>query len=203
MARPRVRNLLIVGLLAGAVLTGCSDDDPAPDPGGTASPDAAATVEPDGGSPSAEGAEDSTPEVTDGAGEDPDEGAGDDDTEGADESPASGSLAVEVEGEGPFGLLTADGPDGEAQDYSGMLIAGPGGCLAMEDDAPPQVLVFADGAELVLHDARPSVTTSGLGTVRVGEDFDVTAVPVPVDAVDGLPDECAAGAQDEVLVVTE
>ena len=198
MARPRVRNLLLVGLLASAVLTGCSDDDPAPDPGGTASPDAEATVEPDAESPSAEGAEDSTPEVTDGADEDAD-GA----DEGADEGADPGSLTVEVEGEGPFGLLTTDGPDGEAQDYSGMLIAGPGGCLAMEDDAPPQVLVFADDAELVLRDARPSVTTSGLGTVRVGEDFDVTAVPVPVDAVDGLPDECAAGAQDEALVVTE
>ncbi|MFV2145467.1 MULTISPECIES: hypothetical protein [Isoptericola] len=179
MARARVHGMVLAGVVAVAALAGCTDDDAGGDQGGAA-PDATAT-EPEGATPSADG-ESSTPGSTEGA-------------TGGD------LLVVEAEGEGPIGLLATEVPDGGAQDYSGMLISGPGGCLAMEADAPPQLLVFADDAEFVLRDARPSVTTPGLGTVQVGEDVELAAVPVPLEVVDGIPAACAEGSQDEVLVV--
>ncbi|GAA1993800.1 hypothetical protein GCM10009718_34430 [Isoptericola halotolerans] len=184
MARARGRGVALVALLMGAALTGCTGGEP--EQGDPGAPDARQTEE--AGGSTAEG------EAPDAGGEG-DEGAADDEAEA--------SLTVEADGDGPIGLATPDAPDGEAQELSGMLITGPGGCFAVEDGAPPQLVVFAEDAEFVLRDARPSVTTPAIGTVAVGEDFDFTAVEVPLGAVDGVPDECVDGAQETVLVVEE
>lgn len=183
MARARGRGLVLAALLAGAALTGCTDGE-----AGQGDHDAPLTQQ------TAE-TEESAPE----GGTDepaPEDGASDGAPDGAELS-----LTVEVDGDGPFGLSASEAPDVDARDYSGKLIIGPGSCFAITDDAQPQLVVFADGAEFVLRDDRPSVTTSGLGTVLVGDDFDFTAVEIAADDVDGIPERCLQGAQEAVLVV--
>ncbi|GAA2089641.1 hypothetical protein [Brevibacterium salitolerans] len=132
---------------------------------------------------------------------------------GASMGPATGSgaagLTVAAEGEGPMGLTAAspvEETEGEAAEVSGRLVVGPGACLSVVSDGAgdeqrPRLAVFPEGTEFVLRGDRPSVTADPLGTVQVGEHTTFTAVEVPLDEADGVPERCARGAADSVLAV--
>ncbi|WP_309082421.1 hypothetical protein [Zhihengliuella sp.] len=111
-------------------------------------------------------------------------------------------IAVEAVGDGPIGL-TATEPAENAEDVSGRLITGPGGCFALVDDGEPQLLLFPDDAEFVLRDGQPSVTTAALGTARVGDPFESSAEPVALEDTTGIPDRCAHGEATEALLLAE
>lgn len=124
-----------------------------------------------------------------------------DSEEATEDDDASDSISVETEGQGPYGLWTADVADGEAQEVSGKLIIGPGSCMSLTDDSQPQLLVFGEDAEFVLREGQPGVSTDDLGSVDVGEQIELSAVEVSQDSVDGIPNQCAQGADDVVLVI--
>ncbi|MGC5585100.1 hypothetical protein [Ornithinimicrobium sp. W1665] len=88
--------------------------------------------------------------------------------------------------------------DGSAP-VDGQLITGPGGCLALDRQGPPVLLVLPDGSELRTGE-RPSVTW-GEVTVEVGGPLRLDAVSVPVERLDGLPDGCGEGTAQQALVV--
>lgn len=123
---------------------------------------------------------------------------------GAAESPGSeqAMLTVETIGQGPYGLVTSETPEGETQDVSGKLIIGPGSHMALTQDDQPQLLVFGEDAEFTLREDRPSVTAPELGTLEVGQQVELSVVEVPRDAVSGLPEHRADGADDTLLGVT-
>ncbi|GAA3705143.1 hypothetical protein GCM10022377_18580 [Zhihengliuella alba] len=135
-------------------------------------------------------------------------------TEGTTDAPAPGSesgsdadgadrrIDVEAIGDGPIGLTTAEAAQ-NGDDASGRLITGPGGCFAVVDNAEPQLLLFPEDAEFVLRDGQPSVTTSGLGTVEVGKQFDFSAEAVALEDTAGIPDRCTHGEATEVLLLAE
>lgn len=105
-------------------------------------------------------------------------------------------------GQGPYGLTTPD-TAGDGATVSGTFIVGPGSCFSLTDhgsQGAPQALVFPEGAEFAARDDQPSVTTDDLGTVRVGEAIEVSAVEVAVNDVTGIPEDCTHAA-DSVLVV--
>lgn len=113
------------------------------------------------------------------------------------------ALTVDSVGGSPYGLVTEDKPDAETEEFSGELIIGPGGYMALEHDAedPPQVLVFGEEIEFTLAEGRPSVTIPDLGVVEVGEDFDVMAAEVPLEDLDGIPNDRLDEAADTALIV--
>ena len=130
-----------------------------------------------------------------------DDGAAPSESEAPADEPGAGPLTVTAEGDGPIGLTTGDAPAGTAQSFDGRLITGPGDCFAYKDRDRPQLLVFPADAEFVTSGERPSVTAEALGTAYAGERIQVSAVEVPQDEIDGIPEQCAAGAADSVLVV--
>lgn len=162
--------------LLGLGLAACASEEPAAQP-----PSPAATSSP---------AETSDPGYDDRAGAEP-----------STEPDAAVPLAVSATGDGPIGLTADAEPDGDAATVTGKLIVGPGACLSIVDDDRPQLLVFDDTAEFVLRDDKPSVTTDAAGTLRVGEQVDLSVVAVPAADATGIPDRCADGAADTVLAV--
>lgn len=110
-------------------------------------------------------------------------------------------VSVEQVGPEPYGLTTAARPEGEAEPVSGELIVGPGAHLALVSGDQPQVLVFGDDAEFTLRGDRPSVTDAGLGTLEVGRQVELSAVEVPISALEGAPAERLQGAAETALVV--
>lgn len=118
-------------------------------------------------------------------------------------SASAGAEGVSVEqvGPEPYGLTTAARPEGEAEPVSGELIVGPGAHLALVSGDQPQVLVFGDDAEFTLRGDRPSVTDAGLGTLEVGRQVELSAVEVPISALEGAPAERLQGAAETALVV--
>lgn len=114
---------------------------------------------------------------------------------------AANTITVETEGQGPYGLYTAEAPSGDTEEITGKLIIGPGSCMSLVDDAQPQLLVFGEDAEFVLRQDQPGVTTDDLGSVEVGEQIELSAVEVPQDSVEGIPNQCTQGAAETVLFV--
>ena len=113
-----------------------------------------------------------------------------------------GGLDVTVAGDQGVLALQRSGPapDGAAGPQGGKLITGPGGCFALTDDGPPQLLVFPDDATFVLEEGKPSATVGGSRTA-VGEQLTAETTEVPVSEVTGIPQRCSHGPSDTVLVV--
>lgn len=115
----------------------------------------------------------------------------------------SDSLAVDSTGQGPMGLSTSESPDGDATEASGKLIVGPGSCFSLQPQDQPQLIVFGDDADFEVGQGQPAVTTDDMGTVSVGDQIDFSAVEYSQDELSGIPQQCANGAADTVLVVSE
>lgn len=123
-------------------------------------------------------------------------------SEGSDE--LATPIAVEATGDGPVGLAAIDPlPEtlDEATPVTARLITASGGCFALKQNDRPDLVVFREGAEFTLEGERPSVEDPAAGTVQVGERAELTVVPVAASDVEGIPERCANGASDEVLVV--
>lgn len=112
-------------------------------------------------------------------------------------------ISVETVGDSPHAFITEQAPDGPAVEVAGELIIGPGGYMAVAQEGQPQVLVFDEEAEFSFRDGAPSVTTSALGTLEVGESVELTGVEHPIDAIDGLPLERLGGADEQALFVSD
>jgi len=114
----------------------------------------------------------------------------------------TGGLAVTVAGE--HGVLalqyTGAAPEGAAGPTGHKVITGPGGCFALTQDGKPQLLVFPEDATFVLEDGKPSVTIDGT-EYPVGQQFTVETTEVAKSEVTGIPQRCAKGSSDTVLVV--
>lgn len=127
---------------------------------------------------------------------------------GATTSATSGStpraaLVVEPEGEGPFLLRLATGRDevdalGSAEEVSGTLVSGPGGCLAVQPQSEAELLVI--GPDAVLGTAPPTLTLQG-SEAGLGEPVEIQATPVHLEDLDGVPEPCLDGVADTAWVV--
>ena len=113
----------------------------------------------------------------------------------------TGPLPVGTTTDGGIVLVTAGGqPTGESSPSTGQLVTGPGGCLALDRQGLPALLMLPEGAELSAGN-RPSVTWGDV-TIEVGGPLQLDAVAVPVDRLEGLPAGCGEGAADAALVVS-
>lgn len=122
--------------------------------------------------------------------------------EDADPDDYKGALEVTVRGDqGVLALQHAGSvPAGTAGPGRGKLITGPGGCLAFVSAGAPQLAAFPPDATFVLQNGKPSVTVDGVEHA-VGREFNSETTVLPVAAVKGLPERCARGSADTVLVV--
>lgn len=102
-----------------------------------------------------------------------------------------GVLGLQYSGPVPAG---APGP------ASSKLITGPGGCFAFVGDGPPQLAIFPPDATFVLQNGRPSVTVNGVEH-PVGRELTSDTTVVPRADTTGVPERCARGAADTVLVL--
>ena len=91
-------------------------------------------------------------------------------------------------------------PAGSPGPASGKLITGPGGCFAFVSDGAPQLAIFPPEATFVLQNGRPSVTVNGVEH-PVGRELTSDTTVVPRADTTGVPERCARGAADTVLVV--
>lgn len=122
--------------------------------------------------------------------------------DGGEPNDAGGVMEVTVAGEQGVLALQYSGsvPDGAAGPTGRKLITGPGGCFALTNDGPPQLLVFPADATFVLQGGKPSVTVAGSET-PVGRKFTADTIEVSKSSATGLPDRCSQGADDTLLVV--
>lgn len=137
--------------------------------------------------------QDETAEASDGAAA---EGDAADDA-GADD--AAAGLAVTSEGRGAMILRYTGEAGGEAETVEGKLITGPGGCLSLQPGGQPKLMLFPEGTEFA--ENPPRVTIDGT-EVKVGGQVSVTASSVALADLDGVPEQCAAGAAPTVWVVS-
>ena len=111
---------------------------------------------------------------------------------------------LEVTAHGDRGVLglqySGPVPAGAPGPASGELITGPGGCFAFVGDGPPQLAIFPPDATFVLQNGRPSVTVNGVEH-PVGRELTSDTTVVPMADTTGVPERCARGAADTVLVV--
>ncbi len=167
-------------------MTACGSDEPESTPTVTvtASVEGSATMEPT--------EEDSEPAVS---GEPTQEPVGPNDE--------SGVVDVTVAGDQGILALQHSGttPTGAAGPTEQKLITGPGGCFALTNEGKPQLLVFPADATFVLQEGKPSVTVGGTEHL-VGRQLDVASVAVPKTDVAGIPDRCAQGSADTVIVIS-
>lgn len=114
-----------------------------------------------------------------------------------------GRMKVTVAGDQGVLALQHSGsvPDGPAGPSGRKLITGPGGCFAVTNEGPPQLLVFPARATFVLQDGRPSATIAGSETF-VGEQLRVDTTEIPRSQVAGVPERCGRGSSDTLLVVS-
>lgn len=91
-------------------------------------------------------------------------------------------------------------PEGDAGPANGKLITGPGGCFALTNNGPPQLLVFPEEATFILKGGKPSVTIEGVET-KVGQQVSVETTKVSISRVTGIPERCSHGPSDTALVV--
>ena len=144
-------------------------------------------------------AESATPMTDDGASSsDEDEDA----EEGAGAGDDGGVLEVTVRGEQGVLALQHSGsvPAGVSGPSSGKLITGPGGCFAFVGAGAPQLAVFPPAATFVLQNGKPSVTVDGVEHA-VGREFAAETTELSVAATTGVPERCARGSADTVLVI--
>lgn len=126
--------------------------------------------------------------------------------EGTGEPSADGDVGdgLDVTVVGDRGVLalrhTGAVPDGATGPTDRKLITGPGGCFAVTNDGPPQLLVFPPDATFVLQNRKPSVTVAGSET-HVGGILAVDTTAVAKSAATGIPDRCAQGSDGTLLVV--
>lgn len=112
----------------------------------------------------------------------------------------TGPLPVETTSSGGIVLVTTGVQlTGESSPVTGQLVTGPGGCLGLDRQGPPALLVLPEGTELSAGN-RPSVTWGDV-TIEVGGPLQLEAVAVPLERFEGLPDGCGEGAADTALVV--
>lgn len=108
---------------------------------------------------------------------------------------ARGVLALHYSGAVPTGT---PGP------VEGTLITGAGGCLALvgtgSDAGAPQLTIFPPGATTVFQGRQPSVTVVGI-EYTVGSQTTFSATVLPVADATGVPERCARGSADTVVVV--
>lgn len=111
---------------------------------------------------------------------------------------------LEVTAHGDRGVLglqySGPVPAGSPGPASGKLITGPGGCFAFVSDGAPQLAIFPPDATFVLQNGRPSVTVDGVEH-PVGRELTADTTVVPLADAAGVPERCARGAADTVLVV--
>ncbi|OLT21847.1 hypothetical protein BJF81_14575 [Ornithinimicrobium sp. CNJ-824] len=113
----------------------------------------------------------------------------------------TGPLPVETVSDRGIVLVTTSVVlSGESSPITGQLVTGPGGCLALDRQGPPALLVLPEGTELSAGN-RPSVTWGDV-TIEVGGPLQLDAVAVPLDRFEGLPDGCGEGAAGAALVVS-
>lgn len=116
----------------------------------------------------------------------------------------TGSNTLEVTVEGDQGVLalqhSGSVPEGTAGPTGRQLITGPGGCFALTHEGPPQFVVFPADATFVLQQGKPSATVEGTEHL-VGREFTLETTVVNTSEVTGIPDRCARGSADTVLVV--
>lgn len=114
----------------------------------------------------------------------------------------SGVLDVTVAGDQGILALQHAGayPEGEAGPSGGKLITGPGGCFALTNEGPPQLLVFPADATFVLQEGKPSATFGGTEHL-VGRQLDVPTTAISKTDVAGIPDRCAQGSDATVIVI--
>lgn len=112
------------------------------------------------------------------------------------------TLEVTIEGDQGILALQHSGsvPEGTAGPSGRKLITGPGGCFALTNEGPPQLLVFPADATFVLQEGKPSATVAGT-EFTVGRQFTVDTIAVSKSEVTGIPDRCAQGSADTVLVI--
>ena len=68
------------------------------------------------------------------------------------------------------------------------------------NEGPPQLVVFPADATFVLQQGKPSATVDGTEH-PVGREFTLETTTVNKSEVTGIPDRCAQGSADTVLVV--
>lgn len=112
---------------------------------------------------------------------------------------AGAGLAVTPEGRGAMILRYTGEAGPEAETVEGKLITGPGGCLSLQPGGQPELLLFPEGTEFA--ENPPRVTLDGT-EVKVGGQVTVTAGSVDLAEVDGVPEQCAAGAAPTAWVVS-
>lgn len=115
----------------------------------------------------------------------------------------SGVVDVTVVGDQGILALQHEGtaPTGDAGPTNHKLITGPGGCFALSNEGKPQLLVFPEDATFVLQEGKPSATFGGMEHL-VGRQLDVASVAVVKEDVAGIPDGCAQGSDDTVIVIS-
>lgn len=158
-----------------AALSACASETPAGD-------DAATTPLPD---VSESAAATSTPSDTGSAAPD------------ASASPGATAFVVNpVTVEGVTALLESqdDGVDRESVTITAKLITGPGGCLAFanEGEGAPRLVIFDDDTEVL--SGKPGVKLDDNRTVHVGESVEWEVDEVPLDSLQGVPEQCLQGA---------
>lgn len=113
---------------------------------------------------------------------------------------ADSGLTVTTEGRGVMMLrLESPSPAGGGQErLKGKLISGPGGCLSLQPNGRPELLLFDQDASFV--DNPPRVSW-GEFEVAAGERFSVEAAKVRITDLQGVPERCARGAADIAWVI--
>lgn len=198
------RALSTCALALAVSLTACSSD--AEDEAGT--PTSAAPMQEESGDATAEptsapAGEDAHEESEDAQEESAHPAPADESEEAeASEQPVGDTLEVTVEGDQGVLALQHSGsvPEGTAGPSGRKLITGPGGCFALTNEGPPQLVVFPADATFVLQQGKPSATVDGTEH-PVGREFTLETTTVNKSEVTGIPDRCAQGSADTVLVV--
>lgn len=111
-------------------------------------------------------------------------------------------LTVISEGEEAVILRLAQGaaaldPE-EREAIGGTLVVGPGGCLALQTEGQPELLIFK--ATIGFADDPPRVRIEDTET-QVGQELSVNASLVDVADVGGLPQECLEDGAEQAWVV--
>lgn len=86
----------------------------------------------------------------------------------------------------------------EREAISGTLVVGPGGCLALQTEGQPELLIFK--ATIGFAGNPPRVRIEDTET-RVGEELSVNASLVYVADVGSLPQECVEDVAEQAWVV--
>lgn len=105
--------------------------------------------------------------------------------------------------EGVTALLESqdDGVDRESVTITAKLITGPGGCLAFANEGAgaPRLVIFDDDTEVL--SGKPGVKLDDKRTVHVGDSVEWEVDEVPLDSLQGVPEQCLQGADSVVYEI--